>query len=88
MFIGVNLKPLKINGKCKDIIAVHSSKYNGVYRARLIGINSDETSKLKCVLIDFGYVDMIPSENIFVLPSEFSTNRVSVKLKIFSINFF
>lgn len=62
--------------KLNDYAAVYSSKYNGCYRAKVIGPNDDGTANFKCSLIDFGYIDNIPSKYIFALPNDYAKSKV------------
>uniref|UniRef100_A0A2H8TQY2 Tudor domain-containing protein 1 n=2 Tax=Melanaphis sacchari TaxID=742174 RepID=A0A2H8TQY2_9HEMI len=39
-------------------------------------LNSDDTNRVKCSLIDIGQIDKIPPQNIFLLPNYVSLNKV------------
>ncbi|KAE9524914.1 hypothetical protein AGLY_014964 [Aphis glycines] len=69
-----NYKP--ITPKPNDIVAVYSTKFNGIYRARVQMSSMDDSNRIKCSLIDIGQIDMIPPKYIFSLPNYVSLNKV------------
>jgi len=77
IFIVEHYKP--IEAKTREYVAVYSECYRGIYRARVLKPDSENTNMVKCTLIDFGKVDMIPSKNIFALPNYVLLNKVSRK---------
>jgi len=70
------LKPIE-SPKNNDIVAVYSTKYNGIYRARLNIQCYDDIDKVKCFLIDNGHTEMIQPKYIFSLPNHVLINKVS-----------
>lgn len=66
-----------INPKPNDMVVVYSSRYDGYYRAKVMGPYVDDHTKFKCNLSDIGMVDIIPPKHIFVLPSHLSLTKVS-----------
>lgn len=60
-----------------DNVVVYSLKYNGFYRAKIIGPCSDDTSKFRCSFSDYSYIDSILLQHIFELPMSESINTVS-----------
>lgn len=65
--------------KPNSIVAVYSLKHKGVCRGKVISL--DPPDKIKCKLIDFGSVESVLVQNIFELPNEFTTNKVSKHFK-------
>jgi len=80
LFIGENLK-LTIP-KINDIVAVNSFKYNGFCRGKIIDIIDNNT---KCILIDFGIIEIISSKNIYELPKSCCLTKVSRIAKIIEV---
>lgn len=76
LFIGENLQ--LVTPKSSDLVVVHSSKYDGFYRGKVIGVNDDGT-KFRCILFDFGIIETISSKNIYALPKSFVLSKVSLK---------
>lgn len=77
LFVGENLKstnPIEVFTS-EECCAVYSKKFGGVYRAKIIGNN--EPDNFKCILLDLGLTDIIPSTNVFELPSELAIHKVS-----------
>lgn len=64
-----------LSPKLHDIVVVYSSKQKGFYRAKIFPV-PQETDKLGCVFIDFGYFEKLAPKNIFMLPNYISTNNV------------
>lgn len=78
-----NYKP--ITSKTNDIVAVYSTKYNGIYRARVNLPGFDNINMVKCSLIDIGQIDMILSKNIFSLPNYVSLNKIPTMVRRVSL---
>lgn len=74
VFTGDNLQ--LIYPKIHDIVAVFSSRYRGIYRAKIISQSTLETNKYNCVLIDNGQYETIVYKNIFMLPNYIISNKV------------
>lgn len=67
-----------VNPQVSDIVVAYSLKYQGFYRAKVLGLCKDvNPPKLRCVLFDFAYVDNILLTNLFVLSEHLSTRKVS-----------
>ncbi|XP_029347622.1 uncharacterized protein LOC100166817 isoform X3 [Acyrthosiphon pisum] len=78
-----NCKP--IASKSNDIVAVYSTKNNGgIYRAKVLQ-GCDNTSMVKCSLIDIGQIDMIPSKKVFSLPPYVSSNKIPTMVRKVSL---
>ncbi|XP_026818102.1 uncharacterized protein LOC113557019 isoform X2 [Rhopalosiphum maidis] len=69
-----NYKP--ITPKTNDIVAVYSTKFNGIYRAKVNIPCFDDTNRVKCLLIDIGQIDLISPKNVFSLPNYVLLNKV------------
>lgn len=67
----VSIKP-----KPNYYVAVYSRKNKGCYRAKVIGPSSNDPAMFICTLIDFGYLDNIPSKYIFKLPDGYTKSKV------------
>ncbi|XP_029344966.1 uncharacterized protein LOC100167801 isoform X2 [Acyrthosiphon pisum] len=69
-----------------EYVAVYSGIYRGIYRARVSMPDSDNTNIIKCTLIDFGKVDMIPSKNVFALPNYVLLNKIPTMVRRVSLS--
>lgn len=77
-----------VNPQVSDIVLAHSLKYEGFYRAKVLGPynNYDGPSKLRCVLFDITHVDNILLTNLFVLSDHLSISKVSGLVQKNNIN--
>eukprot|EP00102_Acyrthosiphon_pisum_P022388 XP_016659598.1 PREDICTED: uncharacterized protein LOC107883650 [Acyrthosiphon pisum] len=66
IFIVKHLKP--VEPKTNEYVTVYSKFYKGIYRAKVLMPDSNNKNMVKCSLIDFGKVEMIPTKNIFSFP--------------------
>uniref|UniRef100_A0A2S2R425 Tudor domain-containing protein n=2 Tax=Sipha flava TaxID=143950 RepID=A0A2S2R425_9HEMI len=64
--------------KTNENVAVYSMKYNGFYRAKIIGPCSDDTSMFRCSFSDYSFIDSISLKHIFELPISESVNTVPI----------
>ncbi|XP_016660322.1 uncharacterized protein LOC107883900 [Acyrthosiphon pisum] len=74
-------KPVPV--KANDYVAVYSTKNNGgIYRGWIMESNFDNANNaVKCILIDIGQIEMIPSKNIFLLPTYVSLNNLPIMVR-------
>jgi len=80
LFIGENLK--LVIPKINDIVVVNSFKYNGFCRGKIIEIIDDIA---KCILLDFGIIEIISIKYLYELPKSFCLNQVSRRAKIIKV---
>ncbi|CAI6358820.1 unnamed protein product [Macrosiphum euphorbiae] len=74
-----------IVAKTREYVAVYSEIYRGIYRARVLMTDSDNTNMVKCTLIDFGKVDIIPTKNVFALPNYVLLKKVPTMVRRVSL---
>lgn len=67
---------VSINPRLNDVVAVYSKKYNGCYRAKVKQNMNDSAKFFKCILIDIGSHDNIPSQYIFELPNDYTVSQI------------
>ncbi|CAI6358736.1 unnamed protein product [Macrosiphum euphorbiae] len=74
-----------IVAKTRADVAVYSEMDRGIYRAKVLMTDSDNTNMVKCTLIDFGKVDIIPTKNIFALPNYVSLRKIPTMVRRVSL---
>ncbi|XP_022168298.1 uncharacterized protein LOC111032328 isoform X2 [Myzus persicae] len=74
-----NFKP--VAAKTNDVVAIYSTRHEGIYRAKVKIPCYDNTNMVKCFLIDIGHVDLIPTKNIFALPNYVSLNKIPIMVR-------